>query len=269
MKRILPLFVLAAVFAALSLSATKAFADATVVGVELAQTSRVVRGTLDFSYRVRVKNGPTPLRNVRVIGTTTEPRAQVVKDTIVIGDMAANAEVTSTDLFTVRRSAAVPNPRAISWSIVADAGPSGVAAALAALEASGQIPVLDRSSSLPGPDVDANGVRDDIDRYIDDLPDSAAQKNSLKQIARALGTAIQAGVANVTDTRLGEISALIGRAVKCIWQRYDVSSAPGKVTTLEKLMANTRTRFDAYDAYNTKVSGRSSRLPRGVVCDTP
>jgi hypothetical protein len=31
------------------------------------------------------------------------------------------------------------------------------------LEASGQIPTLDRSSGIRGPDVDNNGIRDDID----------------------------------------------------------------------------------------------------------
>jgi len=34
------------------------------------------------------------------------------------------------------------------------------------LEQSGLIPVLDRSADLAGPDLDNNGIRDDIDAYI-------------------------------------------------------------------------------------------------------
>ena len=65
-----------------------------------------------------------------------------------------------------------------------------VAAALAQLEASGVIPVLNRDDTVAGPDADKNGVRDDIDGYIRALPDAQAQKNALSQSARAIQSSL-------------------------------------------------------------------------------
>jgi len=60
-----------------------------------------------------------------------------------------------------------------------------VATALSSLEGSGQIPVLDRSTDIDGPDVNDNGVRDDIEAYVSSLSDSAARKAALLQTAKA------------------------------------------------------------------------------------
>jgi hypothetical protein len=45
-----------------------------------------------------------------------------------------------------------------------------------ALEDSGQLPKLDRSSDIRGPDADNNGIRDDIDAWIAAQPITDAQK---------------------------------------------------------------------------------------------
>jgi hypothetical protein len=145
-----------------------------------------------------------------------------------------------------------------------------VAEALTDLEAAGQIPVLDRSTSITGPDGDGNGVRDDLDNYIDSLPDTVPQKAALRQASKAIDAAMQAGDSgSSTPSELKEVSTAIARAVHCIWDRYDAETAPTKVATIQKLMVNTRARVDAYDLYNTKRSGSSSRLPRGEACETP
>jgi len=54
-----------------------------------------------------------------------------------------------------------------------------------ALEASGQLPQLDRSSSIPGPDANHNGVRDDIEAWIAALPITDKQKKAALQDARS------------------------------------------------------------------------------------
>jgi hypothetical protein len=144
-----------------------------------------------------------------------------------------------------------------------------VAGALAGLEAAGLIPKLDRSDSLLGPDVNSNGVRDDIDLYIDNLPDSTQQKEALRQAAKAMEKAIQVGASNAAPSELKEVDIAILRSIDCIWNRYDETIAENKSAVIEKLMVNTRTRFDAYDLYNSKRSGTSMRMPRGGTCDTP
>ena len=139
--------------------------------------------------------------------------------------------------------------------------------ALNRLEANQQIPTLDRSTSLLGPDVDGNGVRDDIDRYVEGLPDTSLQKGSLRQMSKAIAQAMQSG-GNGTSSDMRAASTAIGSAVHCIWDRYDAVSANNKVKTIKQLTVNTLTRLDAYERYNTSRSGSSSRLPRGDTCDT-
>jgi hypothetical protein len=46
------------------------------------------------------------------------------------------------------------------------------------LEKTGQLPQLDRSSDIRGPDTDNNGIRDDIDAWIAAQPISNAQKKA-------------------------------------------------------------------------------------------
>ncbi len=48
----------------------------------------------------------------------------------------------------------------------ANVGTSALAEQIKALEASGQLPKLDRSSDIRGPDNDNNGIRDDIDARV-------------------------------------------------------------------------------------------------------
>jgi hypothetical protein len=242
-----------------------ASAAAQVIGVELVNSTRTGRTSFDYTYRVRVQNGTPALANARAIATSTSSSTVVIKGTVNLGNLAENATTTSSDTFVIRQDRATPyDPAAITWQVTSDVT---VAGALAALEASGQLPKLDRSTSLAGPDVNGNGVRDDIDAYIDSLPDSAVQKQALRQTSRAIGTAIVAGPTTATPSALKTITVAIGRGVHCIWSRYDSSTAPNKVSQIEKVTANTRQRVDAYDQYNSKISGTSSRVPNGDSCD--
>src|SRR5690606_37178328 len=48
------------------------------------------------------------------------------------------------------------------------------------LERRGELPALDRSSDIAGPDADHNGIRDDIDAYITALPVNDAVKKAAR-----------------------------------------------------------------------------------------
>lgn len=80
------------------------------------------------------------------------------------------------------------------------------------LEALGKLPVIDRSDSIAGPDANANGVREDIERHIESRADTPAQKNSLKSLSRALSGTMTVdtkdpnalrGVTNSINTAVG------------------------------------------------------------------
>ncbi|MGQ3115013.1 hypothetical protein ACFJGX_03180 [Hydrogenophaga sp. UC242_50] len=136
-----------------------------------------------------------------------------------------------------------------------------------ALEDSGQLPQLDRSSDLRGPDGDNNGIRDDIDAWIAALPITDVQKKAAQQAARVRQAELLVDQNNKAELdRLGDVSMA---SVKCLrlsfmpdyQQGYDLSSK------IEAITANTKLRAKQYLAYNRAVSGSAGRLPEGNTCD--
>ena len=144
-------------------------------------------------------------------------------------------------------------------------GATSVKDALSNMEASGATPALDRSTSVAGPDTNANGVRDDVEAYVASLADSATQKRALLGMSKALTTAMTTVPSDATALR--RATALINNAVDCLWQRYPADQASGKLLEMRKVTVNTRSRYDAYAAYNAAVAGTVVTLPRDAVCD--
>ena len=143
---------------------------------------------------------------------------------------------------------------------------ASVSDAILTIEASGQVPTLDRSSSLSGPDSNADGVRDDVERYIDSLPDTTAEKASLRQVSRALTSAMLIGTGDANSSELRDTSLSVADAVNCIWTTYNDDSANEKFRVVRKITVNTPERLSAYLHYNNMVSGRSMRLPKADTC---
>jgi hypothetical protein len=146
--------------------------------------------------------------------------------------------------------------------------PPTVSEALANLEASGVLPILDRSASLAGMDSDGDGVRDDVETYIASLPDTPAQKFALRQNSRAIRSAMLMGIANVDSMELRTTSTTLGNAVHCLWTTYGQGMANAKLNDIRKVTVNTPERFSAYMQYNNKVSGFATRLPKGDTCES-
>lgn len=141
-----------------------------------------------------------------------------------------------------------------------------VASALSLLEDSGQIPRLDTSASLAGTDDDGNGVRDDVDSYIDSLLDSSAQKGALRQISKAYTMALLAG-SSEDSTELRNTSIKLMNGIHCLWDTYDSSLASDRLGDIRKVNVNTVERFKAFMEFSRKISGWSVRLPREGTCD--
>lgn len=148
------------------------------------------------------------------------------------------------------------NPGSGSTSTAADT--------VRAMETSGQLPTLDRTSTLSGIDADSNGVRDDLDTYIAATQDPAPRMRALAQMARAINSTMIVDVAN--DASLGAAATELRDAVNCIWSRYDPPLARTKVEEIRKLMVNTRQRYDAYGRYNQARNGAVIGIPTGDTC---
>lgn len=133
------------------------------------------------------------------------------------------------------------------------------------LERMGELPLLDRSDDLGGPDDDGNGVRDDIDAWIARHEEDAARQSALRQLARSFRAAILAGgdPAAAQDAVRGNT-----RAVACIMarSRSDTEGARA-VSDMRKMSANTKARVQAYLAYAAALDGAVISLPAGDGCD--
>ncbi len=137
---------------------------------------------------------------------------------------------------------------------------------IASLEQSGQLPVLDRSDSLRGPDQDQNGIRDDIDDWILRLSLASPQHEALQQLARSYQSAILVDSGN--KAAVHDVTTQTYRAVACIMARSPSSGAGANfVSDLKKFSANTKPRVRAYLQYSTALDGSVGKLPDGNGCE--
>jgi hypothetical protein len=144
---------------------------------------------------------------------------------------------------------------------------ASLASQIEALERSGKLPKLDRSSDIKGPDADNNGVRDDIDAWIAVQPITEPQRKALRQTARVLQRKV---LVDLNDkAALDELGVQTSAHVDCLHDSF----APDSVTAsayrarIEAITANTRERAKRYLAYNRAVSGSWGTIPRGDNCE--
>ena len=130
------------------------------------------------------------------------------------------------------------------------------------------IPKLDRTPTLEGIDLDKNGIRDDIDKYIDDHFSELA--NPARQLARALQASLL--VDRADPVALGQVAMQIARAVDCVdrsgFKIKNQPDDPDVLDDLQAITANTRLRMIAYLLFNQALDGTLSFPLEGeVVCD--
>ena len=142
---------------------------------------------------------------------------------------------------------------------------TSIGEAITIAEATGQYPVLDRDSTVQGVDSNANGVRDDIENYIHALPDSPAQKAALMQLAAALNNTLTIDVEN--QLALDNASRTSFKGVHCLYSVYNADQASKKGQDLQKFTVNTLVRLEAYEKYNSALSGKTMKGPKGDTCD--
>lgn len=140
---------------------------------------------------------------------------------------------------------------------------------VAELEKQGLIPSLDRSGSLAGPDADADGVRDDVARFVEGLGASDTQEEALLQLAETFQSSLQVDVED--PEAVNSIALRMSRAVNCVYDRFPdrPNVASELVEDVEAVSANTRARLIAYLRYNDALDGTVAALPEEGACETP
>ncbi len=135
--------------------------------------------------------------------------------------------------------------------------PSGnsVPEIIVGMESRGEIPVLDRSTSLGGVDADKNGIRDDIDRLIAAQHKGVDETKALQQLARALQYRLTAGI-STREAKKRE-SVHLERAMNCMSMRFGehMDEMDRLFDLLSKSSVNTRARKLEEDRLDALASG--------------
>jgi len=135
-----------------------------------------------------------------------------------------------------------------------------------ALERKGDYPSLDRSSDIAGPDNNKNGVRDDIESWINTLIVTELQRRALMQKAKTLQQTLLVDF-NDKDAvqRVGEGLMASNKCGASRFMPYDEFSVlRGKI---EAMTANTRARAARYMQFNKASSGSSTTYPSDNTCE--
>ena len=163
-----------------------------------------------------------------------------------------------------------PTPSIITPTTTGTVTPVAAAnlkAMIKALEDSGQLPKLDRSPDIKGPDSDNNGIRDDIDAWIAALPVTAAQKKAAQQSARVQQATI---VTNLNDkAALKVLGDQTSAFITCLRLSFmpDYQKGYDLGSQIEAITANTKERAMQYIKYNRARSGSSSTSLSGNTCE--
>jgi hypothetical protein len=137
------------------------------------------------------------------------------------------------------------------------------------LELPETLPSLEREPTLVGVDNDDNGIRDDIERYIDNNYLELDQKQAAGQYAKALQHTL---VVDLTDINaVKSANRKLSEADHCIYSRFDGSNnstQPAQVSQeLESITTNTKERLLAYLAFARALDGTSWSIPKGDTCE--
>jgi hypothetical protein len=143
------------------------------------------------------------------------------------------------------------------------ASPSGPVSLDDMLKAGG-MPSLDTGPGLMGPDTNSNGVRDDIEAWINSLPYSLEQKKALMQLTAAQQQSLLHS-GDITKARVAD--DLANRAHACVFRHFEPGLAGSFTTRIESYVANTLERGMAYAQFLDLLNNRGIPDAAGEVCD--
>lgn len=166
------------------------------------------------------------------------------------------------------------SPAAVSGSSIQESY-AAVSAAFTKAQANGAEPVLDTSSSLVGSQgLNANGIRPDIQAWIDAQPYSAKQKAAMVQDAQATQESILIDLS--VPSNLQYVDRVMMNAENCLGDSFllnrpptsDESALYNKVSdSIEAFTMNTYQRASQYEKFNAAMNGTTTQLPSGNTCN--
>lgn len=119
---------------------------------------------------------------------------------------------------------------------------------------------LDRSDNLHGADSNSDGIRDDVEAYIESQPGNAAQKLALRQTAKNFAAVLIASESAPDDEEASALAIDIARSAVCLSNHYGMDFITQK-QLIKNAVLNTTKRYTAYYKAQTIFSGTNARLP--------
>jgi hypothetical protein len=132
------------------------------------------------------------------------------------------------------------------------------------LTAHAQVEVNPVLSNAVGQDSDSNLVRDDVDNFINSLPDQPLQKAALKQLSVMINFAMTVDATQAQSVQL-MVNKLNG-AYMCLDARYGPVALDKRVG-IEKIVLNTKARFLAYENFKAAALNVTPVLPKAPGCE--
>lgn len=126
-------------------------------------------------------------------------------------------------------------------------------------------PKLDKSDNITGTDTDKNGIRDDIDAYIDSLDNvTKEQRGMLRQSAYASNYILQPTFDMSNPKDIESKHALVNGAVRCSIKLYGDNVTGDRLKDeIDAFIFNTPKRMEVYIKYEKAVDGKVWEMMEG------
>ena len=129
------------------------------------------------------------------------------------------------------------------------------------------LPVLDRTNTVAGIDADQNGIRDDIQVYINVTYPEPEQQKAVSQYARSLQAKLLVNPKDKYQVRASSDASVKG--MSCIYEKVPVDNSAQAARVVEEIFSlttNTKQRLKAYMAFDQAMDGALISLPTEKVC---
>ncbi len=131
------------------------------------------------------------------------------------------------------------------------------------------IPNLEREESLLGIDDNQNGIRDDIDLFIEFHYPELSQQKAVQQLAKSLQNSLSVDTTDIILVKKSNRDNT--RAISCIYDRFNspsqLKSPANVIQEIESITSNTKLRLTTYLAFNKALDGTTWAIPEGETCE--
>lgn len=120
-------------------------------------------------------------------------------------------------------------------------------------------------TKLLGPDVDNNGVRDDLEPILDTRYTNDTEKSAAVQVLKAMRNGL--GSTGSVETAFNAVVAL-NKSLDCLFSVYETNRGESESEFLRDQMMNSYDRIAAWIALTDKIAGQSIPVGTSNACET-